>query len=1153
MNTEKIGSGSRRVAVMVCGVVLGTVLCQAADERETPEATGAAVAVRAPNAATRGVESEQIGRDGLYQAVTAMLITESEQVKASEAKAAAFHGQAEEPDRVRKLMYSGLDDVLDEEYDRAIPKLEGVIAADPTILSVWSTLGWTYWKVGREKDAIALWQRLLALDSDSAEPHLLLGNVYVATSELKKGEMHLKRCLEINPKLVEPRRVLSSVYRWTGRHQASIKLLKELLAEQPDRLDIQNELALSLYFNGDYDEALPLLQQAVRAEPDNHQLATAYARCLLHTGNISEAELMAKRLLKEGEIDMDLLLLLADAPRYKNSPEQAVPYIEEIAQKTDDPEVKREALRRLNGLYVRLWEMDSEKYPLDKAISSAKELTRLEPDNMAWQQQLSELLMMDNRYAKSEQAFKDVIANSNTNFLRAHAGLCQTYQASKQFDKAAEEFEIVRSLNPKDPYHYSMLARLEMSRAEMQRAYRAVDKLEVAGTRGAVAVLLYRGLSASDWSETMSARRFRPHILALKQAGFKFLTPDKLAKHFADQERPPDDPEDYRPDRAVMVTFDHADAKTLAFATEVAKDFDIQFAMHVSVGRIEDGDMGVAGWNVLREHAKTGRWVFGSMLYDAANPAVVKKDGTLGAQLANRLWLGEDDGFESELAYAKRLRNEYRHSRKLLREKLGPEFSVNFVAYPYGDIGQEELSNVPDAIAQNLNEAAVNYEVGFIQSVYGYAVNGDNALLYQRYSPELTDTGEDVVDHVLSAHPVFLARCLRSEIAALGGRLCRARHALELLRRDGYPERPYEAAEAFAFDHLAMRFGIGQQSAKGDRGEFDLELSHPYGGGEFTWFRDSLHRRNWGTTERVGLSLSQAIRAEVRAGYGEFKQQYDENLAAADQTPLLDRRRVKVHETFVGAMVGMRHEPKDRLKSPVSLSAGLERHEYRGDADVDEWLYMADVAVRPLLPVDILLQFDHDVIPSARSVVEHVTYDMYGYNGAYLLRDWWEIWNSVLYYDINDGNDRFHIGLSSMWEINEEAGFNFGVAYDYVDARHAKPDYWTPYRLNEWWLVAELRNNIAEFYYDIKVKAGIAREDIRPQDEAAYLALVDRARLLVFDAGPAPKSEWVDIFSVSAALRKNLGRYWQAHWEGLYNEAPNYYEYSTVAGISLIF
>ncbi len=1138
MKSDQSRSRASLASFMVCGVALMVSVCVAEPKKiQAKESAG-----------------DRIGREGLYEAVSAMLITEAEMVKDTEARDSVVPaGQAEEIGRIQTLMYSGLDDVLDDEFERAIPKLEAVIEAEPTYLSVWSTLGWTYWRVGRKDDAIKLWQRLLALDSDNPIPHMLLGNAYVGTERLKKGEMHLKRSIELDPTLVEPRLVLSSVYRWSGRHQASIKLLRELLAEAPDRLDIQNELALSLYFNGDYDEALPLLQQAVRADPDNRQLVTAHARCLLHTGNLTEAQLRAQRLLEEDKIDMDLLLLLADAPRYRNTPEQALPYLEEIAWSTDDPIIKREALRRLVELYVRLWERDPEKNPLDKARESCEELVKMDPEFMPWQQELGELALMDNRYVEAESRFLDVIQNGNTNSLRAHIGLCETYQAAKMFDKAVAEYELLDTLSPRNPYYYNMLARLEMTRAGMEKAYAATDKLEAAGARGAVAVLLYRGLSDSDWSDSMSVRRFRLHILALKQAGFKFLTPGEIPGYFADLERPPADLNDHTPDRAVVVTFDHADSKTLALATAVAEDFDIRFAMHVSVGRIEDGDMGVAGWEALRKYSETERWAFGSMLYDAANLAPVTEDGLLGAPLANRLWDSEDEIFETPLEYAKRLRGEYRQSREMLREKLGKQHTVNFVAYPHGNYGQGERSNVPDAIDQNLNEAAVNYEVGFVQSRFGYAVHGANSLLYQRYAPELFDTGEDVVDHVLKYHPVFMARTLRLEIATLGGRLYRARDCLEILRRDGYPERPYEAAEAFVYDHLAMRFGISMPTEKSDRGELDLEIGHPYGGGEFDWFKDSLHRRNWSTTWRAGLSLTQAIRAEVRAGYGEYRQRYDENTAPADTTPVLVRRKVKMREKYVGARVGIRHESEDRTRSPVSVVAGLERHEFRGDAEFEEWLYMANVAIRPLLPVDLLLQFDHDMVPSARSVSEKVTYDMYGFNGLYLVRDWWELWNNFTYYDINDGNVRFHAGLKSLWEVHEESGFQVGLAYDFINARHAKDDYWTPYELREFWLVFGLRKNISEFYYDVTLKFGIAKEGIRPEEEDAYEELVARAAALVFDPGSGPTSEWIDVFSGSAALRKNLGRHWQAYWEGVYNEAPGYHEYMTVAGLNLTF
>jgi len=1100
-------------------------------------------------------ESDQILEKGFYDSVSAMLIEESDMVKDAQGKnAAAPQGYVDKPSAVQNLMYSGLDDVLDEKFEEAIPKLEKVLDAEPTYLSVWSTLGWTYWRVDRIDDAISLWQKLLALDEDNPLPHELLGSAYVGTSDLGKAEKHLKRSIELDPTSVDSRLILSQVYRWTARYQASIKLLKGLLAEFPDRLDIQNELAMSLYHNSDYEEALPLLSQGVRADPDNKELVLAHARCLLHTGHISEAELRAKRMLKENDKpDLELLLLLADAPRYKDVPEEAVPFLEKIASETDDPEIKKTVMRRLIGLYVLLWDKDTAKYPLDKAIDTAEELVEMEPDHIPWQQTLGELLLMDTRYVKSEETLKNILKNGNTNSLRAHVGLCEIYQATKRFGKAEEEFEATKAFNSKSPFFYHMQARMEMSRANIKGAYDAADKLETAGSHGAVAVLLYNGLSSSDWDDHISARRFRLHILALKQAGFKFLTPDELHQYFADLEPPPSNIEEYVPERAVIITFDNPNPRTMELATEVANDFDIRFAVNVSVGLVNDGNMGPSGWEMLRKYANTDRWVFGSMLYESATLDVISEDGVLGSILSNRLWVQDNGDYESTLDFYARLRDEYYVSRKKLRKELGKEHLVNFMAYPHGELGQGDRSNVKDAISRNLYESGVNYEMGFIQTEFGYAVNGDNPLLYNRYIPSLLDSGDDVVEHVLISHPVSVARKLKIDIATLDGRLYRTIHGLEILRRDNYPERAYESVETFVYDHLPMRFGMSLQSVKSSRGELDLEISHPYAGMEFDWFSDSLHRRNWHTRGKAGFSLTSAINLEARSGYGEFKQSYDENLADADQTPVLERREVKMREHFVGGRIGIRHNPKKVKRSPISMIAGLEKHYYRGDVEFDEWNYMADFAVRPWLPVDMRFQFEHEMVASARSVKEGVAYDMYGYNGAYLLKDWWQLWNNFNYYDVNDGNGRFHAELTSLWEVYEEMGLNLGIAYDYVDAKHHKEDYWTPYRLNECWVVAKLRKNINEFYYDLTLKIGMAKEDIRPEDEIAYLALVDSANRFKFDPGPAPDSEWIDVFSVSCALRKNLGRHWQAYCEGSYNEAPNYHEYRTLAGISLIF
>jgi len=1137
-----------RAMACLVAVALWAVLPVTAQE----EAAGAEPAVEVSAPVSREV---QYATDEIYKAVAPMLIPRERRVERGAPAVVGAGNAMGETERIQHLMYDGMDLVLDEDFEAAIPKLEAVLSAEPTLAPVWSTLGWTYWRVGRQADAVALWKRYLTIDPLHPLAHLLMGNAFVGTGRLREAETHLKRSLELDSHQIEPQLVLATVYRWTARYQASVQLLRELLAQHPDRMDVQNQLGISLFENGSYDEALPLLEQGVRALPNDRDLARVHARCLLRTGNLVEAQVRARRLLRANDTDLELLLLLAEAPRYNNDPAASLPFLQRIVGSSTDERVLTEAHLKMIEIHSRLWEREPQKYSLEEAIGSVEALLEIDPGNPSWRQTYGGLLLMNRQYPAAARQFDWLIGNSTTNVLSARIGLFEVGQASANYGMGRQHLDYIASVNPSDPYLHQMHARLELARGNMPEAYDAVDKLEAAGMRGAVAVLQYAGLSDSDWADSMSIRRFRLQMLALKQAGYRFLTPSQIAPFFAGLEQPAwKDRADYVPPRAVVVMFDQVDGRTLRLATEVANDLDIVFALNVPAGPVNVGHAGIAGIETLREYAKTGRWVFGSMLYDAVTLAPVREDGRLGSPLANRIWLAADDVYESELEFAKRVRHEYKESRRLLREWLGESEPVNFVSYPYGEYGQGLLGNVDNAIAVNLNEAAINYEIGFTQSVFGYAVNGDNPLMYQRYAPGLFASGQDVIDHLAMHHPVFMARRMRAEFAALDGRLYRARENLELLRRAGYPQQPYDRIEAYVYDRLALRFGVVRQTEKSDKGMFDLEIEHPFVGGQFDWFRDSLERRNWTTTGFAGLYLTPVIHGEARGGYGEFRQDYTVNLAGEEETPVLEGRNATVTETFVGARVGMRYEREKIKSSPITLNAGLERHEYRGDAYFDDWAYMFETAFRPALAFDVLLRFDHTAMPSARSLVEeNLTYDQYSYGGALRLRDWWDVWTRASFFDIDDGNERLHLEISTLWELVEDAGLLAGLEYSYVDAKHSKVDYWTPYRLNQWMLVGQLRSNLYRLYYDVSLKWGYAREDIREEDQAAYDRLVERARLFQFDAGDGPESEWVEVFSANAALRMNLGRNLHAHWEGLYTESVNYHEYKTIAGLTLIF
>lgn len=1091
-----------------------------------------------------------VGRE-LERVVQPMLIGARPALTPAQRAQAAARSPRTDP--ILGAMYEGMDLVLDEEYEEAIPLLEYVIQNEPTLIPVWSTLGWTYWRVGRKEDALVLWKQFLRLDPTHAMAHLLVGNAYMGTGRLEEAEYHLRRSLKINPEQIEPQVALATIYRWTGQYVAAIQILRKLRDQYPDRLDIQNELGIALYQNSQYPEALPLLEQGVRALPDDRQLTRMHALCLLRTGNLIEARLRARRLLRQDNADLELLLLLAEAPYYSGDLAEALPYLEEVANSDAPDEVRAEALTRIITIRGKLAEQNPKDYPMEDAIPAARELVEIDPGEQYWRMMLAEVLLMSQRYDVARLEFNRVMQNATTNVLVTRSGLFELEQSLTRYREGREHLDYVQSVNPDDPYYLKKAARLELSRRNTKEAYDYLDAFEHAGARGSVAVLVYFGLGESDWSDVMSVRRFRLQLAALRQAGYTFLSPSEMRTYFDKRPDPPEDLSEYRPERVAVVTFDRIDERSMRLATEVAEDLDLVFGVTLAARDIFDAETDAESLEAMRAMLLGGHWEVGSLLYNAIQLDVVREDGRLGSILSAKKWLAEDEMYEDELEFARRLRFEYRESREKIRDWLGQGASVDFMAYPHGDFGVGVMNNVDDAHAINLTEASINYRMGFIQTTYGHAVKGDNPLLYQRYAPSILMTGPELVRHLAGHHPVFMARKMRAEFASLNSELFKALRNLALLRRDGFPDASYEKAEAFVYRQLALKFGVARNIQPSDKSNFEIEFRKPFAGGEFTWFKDSIDRRNWRNSYYAGIYVTPAVTLEGQVGYGQYDQDFTENLAAIDETPVLRDRSASVDERFVGVQAGVRIQPEDHRRSAITLGAGVRRHTFSGDADFDNWGWFVQSAFRPILYWDVLLGAYHDVLPSARSLTKQVTQDRYYFAGALRVRDWWNIWTRFAYNDISDTNNRLDSDISTIWDVMPDAGLQFGLEYGYVDAEFSSDDYWTPYRMQQYNVIGRVRNNINRFMYDVGVKVGRARERIRPEVQDAYDELVVRAEQFRFDPGDRPATDWESIFSVNAVISTALGRYWRANWEGAYTESANYHEYRSVAGLHLQF
>jgi tetratricopeptide (TPR) repeat protein len=1058
----------------------------------------------------------------------------------------------------RADLMSAHEDLQAGRRDAAITKLEGILRRDPGLPAAWETLGWAYWQAGRSEDSIKLWMRWQSLDPTLPNPCNLLGQAYVARNETAKAIASYSKSLSLNPDQFEITFALARIYRWIGELDRAVEMLRTLLAKDPARNDVKVELARALVDNRQYEEAGPMWTDMLKLSPTNLEYMVREAAVLLHTGKVKESKELTDKILALDTTNVQVYQMQADMAEAGEHPEEAIPPLRKMIANARDMQQKQQFRTRLVRLLIRLNQKAPLSFALNEPLSIVRDMLRDEPNNVDTNLMLAELMLMEHKFSDAERQFVHVLKNYNPNNQRARRGLFETYIAMRRFADAKKQYDIIAAFNPHDPYLYLRQAKLEESRGDYSGADKALQNLQRSASRGSVAVLIYHGLTTSEWLEIHSVRLFQEHLAALKKAGFKFITPDEIPAYMAKSEKAGGAA--VVPERVVCVTFDDARRDAMRYGTEIAKQMGVKLAMHVPVGNVERGDAFICTWDMLKQYQDSGAWVLGSHLMYASDILPVAADRQTGYPLANRLWLEQEGRLETDEEYAVRIKAEYRRSRELMEKNLGRK--VSFMAYPMGDVGQETSGNAAAAILNNMAEASTNYAVGFVQSPFGYAVNGDNPLLYQRYEVERGVTGEELVQHIFENHPYYLGLAMRAQMAALQGKLHRARELVQELKQSGYPEALESKLSGYVNDHLSGQYAA-LKAGSVIKGPLHLTLSDPYVGARAEYFQDNLDSRNWRMLGYGGLNLTPNLIVEGRAGFGQMKQPMTNSLPPFPTPPPIPD--IKLDEKTAGLTTSFTFPNGWLLLGELSI------RQFSGDVptnlngrtsafDKQFLQYAIEGQAKPILPLDVALRWEHDVQPNAREVVKETTYNLASLHAAYSIFDWWDVWGSGQHYAFSDGNKRDHLMLTSDWLVWETPGIHVGLGYAYANAADANTDYWTPYKLNRYFAEAAFRGNYLRAYYNLRLRYGIGKQSVRPEAEARYQELLAQAQRerwpqSAVDALKAtePKEDWQPTIGASFSTNIKLGGNWEAMGEVSYNKVPDYNELNVTGGMKYRF
>ena len=708
-------------------------------------------------------------------------------------------------------------------------------------------------------------------------------------------------------------------------------------------------------------------------------------------------------------------------------------------------------------------------------------------------------------------------------------------------------------------------------------AQKAIDDFEAASP-DAIACLLFHGLTPSEYSEIHSTEQFIDHMETLRRYGFTFLPPSALkglsgggpsaaaVGSFDDDGRGREPGPSRRPHlgwtrrdgdrggrrrgptRRVVVTFDDARLDSMRFGTEIARAFGEPMAMHVPVGSILRKNYFIADFEQLRQYNASNDWIYGSHLLYCSDKLATDREGTLGHALNNRMWLADQSRYETIPEYRRRVEDEYKLSRDhMVREFGGTAADYDFVAYPFGNIGQEGRSNYEGAIELNKSLARRYYKIGFIQSVFGHAVAGDNPLLYQRYSVRRDETGEDVALHMIRQHPQNLAREMRLKLATLMGDYYLASDILQQFEDEAYPDPLLEELESYLNDRLAQKFWAPTHGEAIDKGWWDIAIRNPYVEGDLRWHEDANEREVWRWYVGAGADLTQNITYGLRLGMGFL-----------EQDPVLSTNQVRF-SSYTNRNLLLRHEVDEfdiggylafTFPNQDFIAADWMHRDFSGDADGSEEYIQLQGKWTPFPVIELLGRYIHDIEPSALTIKEGLTYDLLQLDAVYRLTDDIDIWGNVRDYEYSDDNQRLHLMARGTYLYDEDSGLHFGARYEYTDSDFERPEYWTPADMHRFYGELDWRKYEDGWYYDLLLRGGLGRSGVTDEARERYDRIVARARREQFEPTVSePEEKWIWIYGASATSRYQLTKSWEVNGELSYFRIPQHWEARAGAGL----
>ncbi|HEV3272924.1 MAG TPA: tetratricopeptide repeat protein [Candidatus Methylacidiphilales bacterium] len=163
------------------------------------------------------------------------------------------------------------------------------VGKNPGCWAGYNNLGLACFDKGRVDDAMANYQRALALNPNFSEVHNNLGNVLIQKGRVDEAIAQFQKAVEIEPKYAEARTNLGNALFQKGRLDEALAQYQMALEINPIYADGHNNFGLALFKMGRVDEAMDLYQKALAIDPNNASAHYNLGNAFFQKGRLNEA------------------------------------------------------------------------------------------------------------------------------------------------------------------------------------------------------------------------------------------------------------------------------------------------------------------------------------------------------------------------------------------------------------------------------------------------------------------------------------------------------------------------------------------------------------------------------------------------------------------------------------------------------------------------------------------------------------------------------------------------------------------------------------------------------------------------------------------------------------------------------------------------